>query len=296
MEEKQRHEEIAYQNKDITSKLFAEGLLERSFSVYGLNLPKVVQILPTNLPVIKANENRMDNAFLLEDNTILIVDYESAYKDVNKLKYADYIIRVLSRKPIDLSKKVRMVVIYTADVTRDQTSDILDVGAMTVKVEEAFLSEIDSNNIRIKLENRIRNKEVLTDEEIMEFVLYPLSFKDIEAKRVAIRESIELAESIDYYNDNGATVGFILAGIVVFSDKVIDDETKKQVKGWLEMTGIARLFEEEKMEAVRKAALEGEARGEAIGEAKHVLTVYQNCLSRGMSEDDARAISGYKGK
>ena len=62
------------------------------------------------------------------------------------------------------------------------------------------------------------------------------------------------------------------------------------------MTGVARLFEEEKMEAVRKAALEGEARGEAIGEAKHVLTVYQNCLSRGMSEDDARAISGYKGK
>ena len=61
------------------------------------------------------------------------------------------------------------------------------------------------------------------------------------------------------------------------------------------MTGVARLFEEEKMEAVRKATLEGEARGEIIGEAKHVLTVYKNCLSRGMSEADARAISGYKG-
>ena len=80
---------------------------------------------------------------------------------------------------------------------------------------------------------------------------------------------------------------------VAFHLEILD---KKQVKEWLEMTGVARLFEEEKMEAVRKAALEGEARGEAIGEAKHVLTVYQNCLSRGMSEDDARAISGYKGK
>ncbi len=121
----------------------------------------------------------------------------------------------------------------------------------------------------------------------------------MEAKRNAIKQSIELAESIDYYNDNDATVGFILAAIVVFSDKVIDDKTKKEVKEWIKMTGVARLFEEEKMEAVRKATLEGEARGEArgeiIGEAKHVLTVYKNCLSRGMSEADARAISGYKG-
>ena len=45
---------------------------------------------------------------------------------------------------------------------------------------------------------------------------------------IQVKQSIELAESIDYYNDNDATVGFILAAIVVFSDKVIDDKTKKK--------------------------------------------------------------------
>lgn len=40
---------IAYQNKDIVSKIFAESLKEKSLNVYGLNVPKVVGVLPTNL-------------------------------------------------------------------------------------------------------------------------------------------------------------------------------------------------------------------------------------------------------
>ena len=48
--------EIAWQNKDITNKLFAEKLKEKSLRVYGLDIPKIIQVLPTNLPDIWANE------------------------------------------------------------------------------------------------------------------------------------------------------------------------------------------------------------------------------------------------
>ena len=72
--------EIAYQNKDITSKLFAERFQGKSLKVYGLNLPPVRQALPTNIPQIMANELKIDNVFLLEDNTIAVIDYESDYK------------------------------------------------------------------------------------------------------------------------------------------------------------------------------------------------------------------------
>ena len=41
---------------------------------------------------------------------------------------------------------------------------------------------------------------------------------------------------------------------------------------------------------------EGEAKGEAIGEIKHAKTVYNNCISRGMSPEDATAISGWDDK
>ena len=80
-------EEIAYQNKDITSKFLAEHLKGKSFRVYGLDLPEIKEVRPTNIPVVQANELRMDNLFELEDGTVAIVDYESDYEEEDKIKY-----------------------------------------------------------------------------------------------------------------------------------------------------------------------------------------------------------------
>ena len=60
-------------------------------NVNGLDLPPVRQALPTNIPQILANELRIDNVFLLEDNTIAIIDYESDYNKRNKHKYVRYV-------------------------------------------------------------------------------------------------------------------------------------------------------------------------------------------------------------
>ena len=71
--------EISYQNKDIVSKVFADRFKGKSLSVYGLNVPRVADVLPTNLPDFSANELKIDNLFLLEDGSIAIIDYESKY-------------------------------------------------------------------------------------------------------------------------------------------------------------------------------------------------------------------------
>ena len=49
-------EGIVYQNKDIEFKMISETFKEKSFTAYGLNLPKIKAVLPTNLPVVFANE------------------------------------------------------------------------------------------------------------------------------------------------------------------------------------------------------------------------------------------------
>lgn len=89
--------DIAYQNKDITSKIMGENLKDKSFAVYGIDVPKVRQVLPTNLPAIEANELRLDNLFLLEDGSLALVDYESDYDSGDKVKYLDYISRTVKR-------------------------------------------------------------------------------------------------------------------------------------------------------------------------------------------------------
>lgn len=87
-------EGIAYQNKDILFKILGQTYKEKSFAAYGIDLPRIRALLPTDLPKISANEKSVDNLFLLEDGTYAIVDYESVYKRINKIKYLNYIARV----------------------------------------------------------------------------------------------------------------------------------------------------------------------------------------------------------
>lgn len=65
-------EEIAYQNKDIASKVLAENFKGKTFRVYGLDLPEIREARPTDIPAVRANELRMGNLFELEDDTVAI--------------------------------------------------------------------------------------------------------------------------------------------------------------------------------------------------------------------------------
>lgn len=75
-------ENIAYQNKDIMSKVLTEEFKGKSFEVYGVHLPKIVDSRPTEMAAVEANELRLDRLFKLEDGRYLIVDYESDYTEL----------------------------------------------------------------------------------------------------------------------------------------------------------------------------------------------------------------------
>lgn len=144
--------DIAYQNKDVASKTTSERLIGKSLAPFGLPDLRIVNILPTNLPAIESNELRLDNLFLLSDDSLAIIDYESEFSQENFVKYINYICRVLKR--YSLNKKlreiheIRMIVIYTADV--EATQEIYDLGGIMLKIEAAYLVNMNSNHIYIK--------------------------------------------------------------------------------------------------------------------------------------------------
>ena len=240
--------DIAYQNKDIMSKVFADKFADKSLKVYGLDIPKIKQVLPTNLPAVSANELRIDNLFLLEDGTIAIIDYESKYKKEDKIKYLNYITRVLERYKTEgkLDIKLRMIVIYTADVKPEEVQPEYNAGTLKFAITPAFLSQIDSKEVMDRLNKKVLTNEPLTDEELMEFIILPLTYKGDDDKKKALKSSIELAKQLD----NEELSVFILTGILVFSDKVIDNETAKKVMEWISMTKVAKLYEAEKDAAI----------------------------------------------
>lgn len=143
-------EGIVYQNKDIEFKLMSETYKEKSFEAYGLNLPKIKEVLPTNLPAVSANEMRIDNLFLLEDDTLAIVDYESEDKVSNRVKYINYIGRIMQRYDSQKKKipKLRMIVIYTGDV--ENAKDTWEMPCLTLKMEQVveLAKQIENENIQ----------------------------------------------------------------------------------------------------------------------------------------------------
>ena len=241
-------EEIAYQNKDITSKVLAENFKGKTFRVYGLDLPEIREAKPTNIPAVRANELRMDNLFELEDDTVAILDYESDYDKNDKIKYLNYLTGVANR--YQKEKKdcplLRMVVIYTGDISRGQVSGEYNIGAVKLHTETAFLSELDSDGIMERLGGKGERNEMLTDEELMEFIILPLSYRKKEEKEKRIQEAVDLAARIQ---DRGQQV-FTLAGILAFTDKIIDRETANKIRRAIEMTQVAMIFEEEKQQAI----------------------------------------------
>lgn len=244
-------EGIAYQNKDIISKVFTESFGSKSLEVYGLHVPKVVGLLPTNLPAVEANELRIDNLLELEDGAIGILDYESDYSEEDKAKYLNYIARVYKRLISEGKgdKNVRMIVIYTADVNPKTVKTNVKKTGFSINIDAAYLSELDSEEIRKRLSDKITRGESLSDQELMELIILPLTYKTKDKKQEMIKESIDLAKQVK--DEKQST--FLVAGIIVFSDKVIDENTREKAKEWMKMTQIGRMFEQEKQEAVNNA-------------------------------------------
>lgn len=146
---------------------------------------------------------------------------------------------------------LRMVVIYTEDIKREQVSEEYNIGAVRLCVECAFLSELDSAEVYERLKQKVERNEMLDDEELMEFIILPLSYRTKEEKQQKIRETVELATKIQ---DRGQQL-FTLAGILAFTDKLIDRETAGRIRRVIEMTQVAQIFEEEKRQALTQVVI-----------------------------------------
>ena len=246
MEKQKTDSAITYHNKDVISKLFGEKLKNKSFEVYGLKIPEITEVLPTNLPAVEANEMRLDNLFRL----IALVDYESTYDYEDKIKYLNYIARTLKRyKAFKDSKQIiRMIVIYTGDVKKGKTIDKLDVGCLQLKVEEVFLSELNAEAIETDLYQKIHVGKSLSGQEQMQFIILPLIYKGTEAKQNCIQRCFEMGKKIE----SREIQTFVFTGLLVFTDKVIRREDSEKIRRWLKMTKVGQIIEDEMQQAIEE--------------------------------------------
>lgn len=237
-------EGISYQNKDIEFKILSETYKEKSFEAYGLKLPRIKQMLPTNLPSVTANEKHMDNLFLLEDDTIAIVDYESSVKTKNLIKYVNYIGRVMERFYKENGKipDIRLIVIYTGDV--ENARSMLEMPCMTLRIEQVFISKLPEEEIFQSITHKLAEGKDLTEQELMQLIILPLAGKGSKNKQERIEQVIQLAKQIQ----NSSDQIFVLTGLLVSTDKFINEESVGAIRRLLDMTKVGRMLFEEGLE------------------------------------------------
>lgn len=91
----------------------------------------------------------------------------------------------------------------------------------------------------------------------------PLSVKGKEEKIRLLEEMINLAERIT----DQETQSFLLSGILVFSDKIIDDSNRKRIERSLRMTRIGKAIFEE-----------GREEGRQLGQISLLYQLYKDQL------------------
>ena len=240
---------ITHSNKDVLFKVLSQNYENKSLAVYGLNLPKIKRLLPASYPAVTATETHADTSFLLEDDTLLLLEYESTVTANDFLKYADYVTNALKRlrqEGIETTKVV-IAVVYTGDIKKAPAE--FDVGALRVQVEQVFLSRFNTAGILSELKAKIETAEGLEDDDVMKLIILPLSQPDKKLKQELIEDAINLAKSM---KDERQQL-FAIAGIAIATSKFIDTDYLVKLKEWIKMTRIARLFEEEKIDAVNQA-------------------------------------------
>ena len=239
---------ITHSNKDVVFKVLSRNYENKSLEVYGLKVPRIKKLLPTSYPAVTTTEIHADNPFLLEDNSLLILEYESNPTQNNFLKYNKYVINaleLLDKEGIKV-KNVIVAVIYTGDIKESMRE--YNLGALRIQIEQVFLSKFDTDELYNNIESKIEAGNQLSDDDVMKLIILPLTQPIKAQKQTLIENTIELAKKV---RDEQQQL-FIMAGILTATNKFIDNNYSNQVKEWIKLTKVARLFEEEKIEAVNE--------------------------------------------
>ena len=162
---------------------------------------------------------------------------------------------------------IHMMVLYTADIEKSKT--VFSRTACKIQVEASYMTGLPSEEWLKEARRGIADHAV-TDEILMHLVLLPLTYKGEEKKQEAIRVCVDLARQLPDKEQET----FALAGILTFTDKIINDETKRYIKEVLGMTQVGKmLMDDARQETKKRTAKNMLKRGDTLEDIAEVLEV-----------------------
>ncbi len=172
---------------------------------------------------------------------------------------------------------IHMMVLYTADIGQVKMS----MERTTCRIQEAAYLVGMPSEVWLEDAKRGITAGEVTDEVLMHLVILPFDLQGKRKKQRAIKQYVDLVRQIPDKEQEG----FVLAGILTFTDKVISEETKRYIKEGLGMTQVGKMLMDEGRKADRRDGNMNRAKKTAL-----------NMLKRGDSLNDVAEIFGASGR
>jgi predicted transposase/invertase (TIGR01784 family) len=261
--------QISKHAKDIiqkyTSGLFRNATLE----FYGVKTAKIKELINVELPVVEVAKTSTDFIFLLEDDTYLHFEFQTAYKKDDLIRFAMYDLRLYERD----KRKMQTVVIYSSDVRKAE--DSLNIGSLTYAPLKVMMGEYDGNAIYASLEAKLKAGHELTDADMLNLIFLPLMRNDISKAKLA-EKSIELANTIHDETKRNTCI----ASAFAFSLKYLSDEEITRILEVLRMMSLdtaAAMLTDVAVEVVTK---------------KQAIEIAKKLIKKGLSLEDIADSTG----
>ena len=269
--------EVTRQANDVIMKAVAETFKDKTLQVFGLKTPRITAVIPTALPVVEIKENRTDYIFLLEDNTLLHLEFMTKVAGEALKRFALYDARLINKDDRD----VNTAVIYSGRI--EKAPDSLEKGSITYKVTNVYMKAYDGDEEYRKLHEKIENKEPLAEEEILKLIFLPLMKSSFTEDEMAI-QAAELAKSME-----GEIKTLVIGALVAVTDRKKKKKYKRRLLEVLKMTQIEQWIREE---GIKEGVKEGIKEGIKEGEIKKALETARAALKKGLPEDIVTEITG----
>lgn len=235
--------EITGHNNDIMMKCMAEYFKNKTLAFFGLKTARIVDLAPTALPAIEARETRTDLIFLMADETLLHMEFQTTASMEDLKRFLLYDARLIRRQ--ERPRSINTVVIYSGDIQK--APEILDGGSIFYRATNVYMKDYDGDAEYNRIHRKVTAGEPLDDEDLMKMVFLPL-MRSSEKIKVRAIQALELAKQLQ----NARQRIFAMSGIIVVTDKHLTEDYKKRLLEVLKMTQIEQWIREEGREEGKK--------------------------------------------
>ncbi len=245
---------VAQQAKDILAKWLAQQMPTTFLSALGLDLPPIVEVLPTEVPVLSVHLEHPDVLVRLADASIADLEFQMT-GEPDLWRFLQYNCAAV----LHYQSRVHTVVIYGPGIATAPQE--LDLGSLRFRVTNLFIGQQEAEEVLATLEAKRARGESLDAGDRTRLVLLPL-MKHRQALPEVLRTAVGLLEGVEA-TEMQRTVGAMVG-------MAYNYVSAEQAGALLEVLKMANALEELVIETLTKGIEQGRAEGVEQGRAEGV--------------------------